>query len=120
VTIIEVETKRPLKKLVFEIPGVPEGDIGPVGIRIDRERRFGYVALGRANRVAVIDARTFEIVRYIPVGRRVWNLEFSPDQQRLYTANGLSNDLSIIDLATREVVRTVPVGDQPWGIAVLP
>jgi YVTN family beta-propeller protein len=119
-TIIETATKRPIKTITFQISGVADRDIGAVGIRIDRDRRYGYVALGRASRVAVVDARTFEVVRYIPVGQRVWNLEFSTDQKRLYTANGLSNDLSIIDLSTFAVTKTVPVGSSPWAIAVLP
>jgi PQQ-dependent catabolism-associated beta-propeller protein len=120
-TIIDVETKQSVKRLAFNIPGVADRDIGPLGIRIDRERRFAYVALGRANRIAVVDARTLEVLKYIPVGNRVWNLEFSPDQKRLYAANGLSNDLSIIGLPSgEEVIKTVPVGNGPWGIAVLP
>ncbi|WP_347987672.1 hypothetical protein [Methylomonas sp. AM2-LC] len=81
-------------------------------------RPFGYVALRRANRVAVIDAGTLEAVDYLPVGQRVWNLEFSPYQKRLYAANGLSGDISIINLENRQDVKSIAVGLYPWGIAV--
>jgi len=50
----------------------------------------------------------------------VWNLEFSPDQQRLFTTNGVSNDMSVIDLERLKVRKTVPVGRLPWGVVVAP
>jgi len=102
------------------VPGLTQEKIQPVGIRIDKSRRYAYVALGPSNRVAVVDAQTLEVVDYYLVGQRVWNLEFSPDEKWLYTANGVSNDISIIDLAQRKVVKSVAVGHYPWGIAVKP
>jgi hypothetical protein len=30
--------------------------------------------------VAVIDAKTFEVLDYLLVGRRVWQLAFTPDE----------------------------------------
>jgi len=78
------------------------------------------VALGPANRVAVINAQTFEVEKYLLVGQRVWNLAFSPDQKRLYTTNGTSNDISLIDLETQTVTKSIGVGTYPWGVAVKP
>jgi PQQ-dependent catabolism-associated beta-propeller protein len=119
-SIIDTQTRQIVKSLQFQIPNVPADEIKPVGIRIDRQRRLGYVALGRANRVAVVDAQSWAVVDYIEVGKRVWNIEFSPDQTRLYAVNGLSDDLSIVDLSIRKTVKTVPLGKAPWGIAVAP
>ena len=119
-SIIDTGTRRIVKTLAFKIPGVTQEKIQPVGIKIDPARRFAYVALGPANRVAVIDAQKLEVVDYWLVGQRVWNLEFSPDFKRLYTTNGLSNDVSIIDLENRKVLKSVAVGQYPWGIAVKP
>ncbi|MDV3243294.1 MAG: PQQ-dependent catabolism-associated beta-propeller protein, partial [Methylocaldum sp.] len=119
-TVFDVDTKQPVKKIGFKIPGVTQEKIQPVGIRIDKDRRYGYVALGPANRVAVIDAQKLEVVDYLLVGQRVWNLEFSPDQSRLYTTNGVSNDISIIDLKQHKVLKSVAVGHYPWGLVVKP
>jgi YVTN family beta-propeller protein len=77
-----------------------------------------YVALGRANAVAVVDARTSTEVGSIPVGQRVWGIGLTADGRKLYTANGLSNDVSVIDIRTRRVVATLKAGDGPWGVAV--
>jgi YVTN family beta-propeller protein len=76
--------------------------------------------MGSANRVAVINAKTFEVEKFLLVGQRVWNLAFSPDQKRLYTTNGMSNDISIIDLESHKVTKSIGVGRYPWGIVSKP
>jgi YVTN family beta-propeller protein len=76
--------------------------------------------MGPANRVAVINAQTLQVEKYLLVGQRVWNLAFSPDQKQLYTTNGISNDVSIINLTEQKVVKSVAVGRYPWGVAVKP
>ena len=91
-----------------------------MGVVIDKERRHAYVALGPANRVAVINAQSFEVEKILLVGQRVWNLAFSPDQKRLYTTNGTSNDMSIIDLDSQTVTKSIGVGTYPWGVVVKP
>jgi YVTN family beta-propeller protein len=120
VSVLDVATRQAVGKISFKIPGVTQEKIQPVGIRIDPERRFAYVALGPSNRVAVVDAKTYQVLDYWLVGQRVWNLAFSPDHKHLYTTNGVSNDISIIDLEARKVVKSVAVGQYPWGVAVKP
>ncbi|EYD75648.1 hypothetical protein Rumeso_02735 [Rubellimicrobium mesophilum DSM 19309] len=78
------------------------------------------MALGPSNRVAVIDGATWEVLDYLLVGQRVWQLAFTPDERFLVTTNGNSNDVSIIDVEAQEVVRSVQVGQQPWGVVVAP
>ncbi len=79
-----------------------------------------YVALGPANRIAVINVANLTVEKMLLVGSRVWNIAFSADQKYLYSANGLSNDISIIDLEQLKVIRSVGVGTNPWGLAVKP
>jgi PQQ-dependent catabolism-associated beta-propeller protein len=117
-SILDAQTQQTIKKLNFKIRGVTAEQIQPVGIAIDQAGRWGYVALGPANRVAVIDAKKLEIVDYLLVGQRVWNLAFSPDQSRLYTTNGVSNDISIIKTENHKVLKSVAVGRYPWGVVV--
>ena len=91
-----------------------------VGIQLTADGSRAYVALGPANRVAEIDAKSFKVLRLYLVGQRVWHIALSPDDKRLYTANGNSSDVSIIDLAQQAVVKTIGVGRSPWGIVVAP
>ena len=118
--VLDVKSRQLVKTVKFAVQGVSADKIQPVGIIIDNDNKRGYVALGSANRVAVINAQTFEVEKYVLVGQRVWNLAFSPDQKRLYTTNGSSNDISIIDLETQTATKSVGVGTYPWGVIVKP
>ena len=83
-----------------------------------RDGKTAYVALGRANHVAVVDVPSRAIKEYILVGKRPWGLALSSDEQTLYVANGLSDDLTIVDTASSKAVKSVPVGLIPYGILV--
>ena len=50
----------------------------------------------------MVDAKTYEVEKYLLVGQRVWQMAFTPDQKYLLTTNGLSNDVSVIDVAGAE------------------
>ncbi len=77
------------------------------------------MALGPANRVAVIDAKTLRGREdYLLVGQRVWQLAFTPDETLLFVTNGNSNDVSVIDVPSLKVIKSIPVGTAPWGVAV--
>jgi PQQ-dependent catabolism-associated beta-propeller protein len=118
VSVIDDATRQVTHKITFEIPGVPDEAIQPVGIAITSDRAKAFVALGPANRVAVIDAQSYEVEDYLLVGQRVWQLAFSPDEKFVYSTNGVSNDISVIDVAEEEVIKSVAVRAFPWGVVV--
>ena len=120
VTILDVNSRQIIKTITLAVPGLNADRNQPVGVLVDPEMRWAYVAMGPANRVAVINAKTYAIEDYLLVGERVWNLAFSPDHQRLYSTNGVSNDVSIIDLTRHKVTKSIKVGHFPWGLAVKP
>ncbi len=120
VSVIDAATRKIVNKITFAVPGVPNEAIQPVGIAITTDRKLAFVALGPANRVAVVDAQTYDVLKYLLVGQRVWSLAFNPDQSRLYTTNGVSNDISVIDVAAQKVIKSVPVGQSPWGVVSRP
>ncbi len=120
IAVIDPETRKVMHKIDFNIPGVPAESVQPVGIAITPDRSLAFAALGPANRVAVIDAKTYQVTKYLLVGQRVWNLAFSLDGKRLYTTNGVSNDMSVIDVGDLKVTKSVPVGQLPWGVVVAP
>jgi YVTN family beta-propeller protein len=94
--------------------------VQPVGVKLTDDGKYAFVALGPANHVAVVDAKTFEILDYLLVGRRVWHLAFTPDQKRLLTTNGVSGDVSVIDVDSLKVTKSIKVGRYPWGVVVTP
>jgi len=120
VSVIDAAKRAVIRTISFAVPTLDQEAIQPEGIAITPDRRLAFVALGPANRVAVVDARTYEVKDYILVGQRVWGITLNPAATRLYAANGLSNDLTEIDVANLEAVKTVGVGEEPWGAAVRP
>jgi PQQ-dependent catabolism-associated beta-propeller protein len=118
VSIIDTKTRKIIKTIGFEIPGVRPENMQPVGVRILKDESKAFVALGPANHVAVIDAKTLAVERYLLVGQRVWQLALTPDEKLLFTTNGNSNDVSVIDVPNLKVVKSMPVGSAPWGVAI--
>ena len=120
VTVIDAATRKVLGKVTFEIPGITKDAIQPMGVRLTKDGKKAFVALGPANRVAVVDTATFKVEKYLLVGQRVWNLGFTPDEKLLFTTNGTSNDVSVIDVASLKVIKSIKVGRYPWGVVSAP
>jgi YVTN family beta-propeller protein len=120
VTVLDTKSLAVVGKIGFSIPGVDRALIQAVGLTLSGDGTRAYVALASANRIAEIDANTFQVLRYYLVGQRVWSVALSPNGSRLYTANGNSGDISVIDLGSQQVVRSVAVGRAPWGVIAVP
>jgi len=119
-SIIDPATRKVTKRVPFAVPGLRSETIQPVGINLTRDGKLGFVSLGPANRVAVVDGVTHEVLKYLLVGQRVWHGDFTPDEKYLMVANGVSNDVSVIDVARQKVVKSIQVGELPWGVAFAP
>lgn len=120
VTIFDVETQEEIGKISFEVKGIHQDRVQPVGIKLTDDGRYGFVALGPANHVAVVDQKSFEVLDYLLVGRRVWHMALTPDQTRLVTTNGISGDVSVIDVDKLKVLKSIKVGRFPWGVDIRP
>ena len=120
VKVIDPSTKKVTHTIGFEIPGVNEESIQPVGIRHTKDGKYTFVALGPANRIAVIAQNTKKIIKYLLVGQRVWQMALTPDEKTLLSTNGVSNDVSIIDVKKLKVKKSVKVGRFPWGVVISP
>ncbi len=116
VSVIDTASHEILTRIGFSVPGLRQETIQPVGLRFSLDGRWAFVALGPANRVAVIDAATFEVKDYILVGQRPWHIEIGPDGKKLFVANGLTNDMTVIDVASLTAEKSVPSAVYPWGI----
>jgi PQQ-dependent catabolism-associated beta-propeller protein len=118
VDIIDIETLRVVGDIPFLPTGFRKEQVTPVDLLITRDGTRAYVALGRANHVAVVDVTKRKVIDYILVGKRAWGLALTHDENKLYVANGLSDDISIIDTRRLKVLTSVPVGLVPYGILI--
>jgi PQQ-dependent catabolism-associated beta-propeller protein len=117
IAVFDPATHAVLQTIDFQADPVAN-TVQAVGIAMKHDGSRFYVALGRGDHVAEVDARTLKILRYFPSGSRNWGVALSPDESRLYAANGLSGDLSVIDLKSGRRVTTVKLGGRPWGVVV--
>jgi PQQ-dependent catabolism-associated beta-propeller protein len=118
ISVIDPVKKAITRTIGFDVPGLRKEEIQPVGIRFTSDGKLGFVALGPANRVAVIDGKTKAVLKYLLVGQRVWHLALTPDDKLLFATNGVSNDVSVIDVAALKVLKSIAVGSYPWGVAI--
>ncbi len=118
VSILDMGSYQVKRGIEFRPKGFRPEDVTPVGITMTADGATAWVALGRANHVAVVDVASGDILDYVLVGNRAWNVTFNRDESLLFVANGLSDDVSIIDAAKRRVIRSVPVGRVPYAVLV--
>jgi PQQ-dependent catabolism-associated beta-propeller protein len=118
VSIIDPAKHVVTGKIEFAIAGLRREAIQPVGIAMTKDGKTAFVALGPANRVALVDATSHSVTKYFLVGQRVWHMAFTPDEKYLLTTNGVSNDVSVIDVAAQKVIKTIQVGELPWGVTI--
>jgi YVTN family beta-propeller protein len=119
-SIIDPATRQIKQVVKFAVQGLRSETIQPVGINLTRDGRLGFVHLGPANRMAIVDSKTYEVVKYLLVGQRAWHGALTPDEKYLLVANGMTNDISVVDVGSQKVIKSIQVGEMPWGIAVSP
>ncbi|MBX9683563.1 MAG: hypothetical protein K2X41_07215, partial [Hyphomicrobium sp.] len=118
VTVMNPADRKIIGKVTFEIQGVAKEAIQPVGVRITQDGKKAFVALGPANRIAIVDTATLKVEKYILVGQRVWQIYLTPDDKQLFTTNGASNDVTVIDVANLKAVKSIKTGRYPWGVVI--
>ena len=118
VSVVDLGTMQVAHTIEFKPKGFRPEDVTPVGITVTRDGKTAFVALGRANHVAVVDVASKRVEDYILVGSRAWNATFTRDESLLYVANGLSDDISVIDVPARRVIKSVPVGRVPYAVLI--
>jgi YVTN family beta-propeller protein len=118
IDIIDIATLTPNGRIDLKPAGIAKAQVTPVDVVITRDGSKAYVALGRANHVAVIDVKSRTVTAYVMVGLRPWGLALNGDETLLYAANGWTNDITVIDTATNQSVTQVPVGEAPYAILV--
>ena len=118
VSVIDLGTMKVADTVEFRPKGFRPEEVTPVGITTTADGKTAFVALGRANHVAVVDIASLSVEDYILVGSRAWNTTLNRDESLLFVANGLSDDISVVDVAARRVIKSVPVGRVPYGVLI--
>ncbi|MGB3024407.1 PQQ-dependent catabolism-associated beta-propeller protein, partial [Paradevosia shaoguanensis] len=104
--------------LIFVPPGFREEDVTPVGMAITYDGSKVFVGLGRAKHIAVVDAQSRHVIRYILVGKRAWSVDLSRDEKTAIVVNGLSDDITVIDVDALRPIKSRRIGDVPHTVVI--
>ncbi len=118
VSIIDTNIQEIKKTIKFSLKGIKDQEITPVDFAYAKEKNLVFVTLGNANHVAVVDAKNYEIISYILVGKRVWGADLTADEKELIVTNGNSDDISVIDLDKFITTKSIPVGKTPHSVRI--
>ncbi|HET7525248.1 MAG TPA: PQQ-dependent catabolism-associated beta-propeller protein [Burkholderiaceae bacterium] len=119
ITVLSTKDYSVIDTLQFQVKGMRDTDITPVGITMTRDGKRAFVALGRAYHVAFVDVATRKVSDLVLVGKRAWNVALDKAEARLYVCNGLSDDLTVIDVAGAKPLKTIPVGRVPYMAVIV-
>ena len=104
--------------LTFVPPGFRPQDVTPVGMTITKDGSKVLITLGRANHLVIVDAKTRQVLQYVLVGSRAWDVDLTSDEKTAFVTNGLSDDITVVDMASMTPVQSLPVGRTPHSIRV--
>jgi YVTN family beta-propeller protein len=77
-----------------------------------------YVGLFKDNAVAVLDTRTRQVLRTIPVPAGPHGLVITPDGAKVFVSSDGASTVTVIDTATDTIVDAIDVGQTPHGLAI--
>ena len=102
-------------KISFDVPGLAKEQIQPVGIRFSPDGKLAFVALGPANRVAVIDAASKQVLKYLacrPTGLAIGSLagRQSPRVDQWRFERRVGNRLGVAEGRQVDCGRLLPMG----------
>lgn len=68
----------------------------------------------------MIDARTFQVIATVPVGRAPHGVSLSPDGRLLFVANSGPGSVSVLDTGSLRVIRTLNARAGANDVAIVP
>ena len=83
-------------------------NVNPHMVMMSPDGRYVVTGGTRANKAFIIDARTLELVKVIPVDIAPEHLAFSPDGRWYYQGNPQGDSISVIDMVSLTKIKTIP------------
>ncbi len=95
-------------------------NVNPHMVMMSPDGRYVVTGGTRANKSYIIDARTLELVKIIPVDIAPEHLAFSPDGRWYYQGNPEGDSISVIDMLSLTKIKTIPGLVEPLNVTFLP
>jgi YVTN family beta-propeller protein len=95
-------------------------NVNPHMVMMSPDGRYIVTGGTRANKAYIIDTRTLQLVKTIPVDIAPEHLAFSPDGRWYYQGNPDGDSISVIDMQSLSKVKTIPGFAEPLNVTFTP
>jgi YVTN family beta-propeller protein len=95
-------------------------NVNPHMVMMSPDGRYVVTGGTRANKAFIIDVRTLQLIKTIPVDIAPEHLAFSPDSRWYYQGNPDGDSISVIDMQSLSKVKTIPGFVEPLNVTFLP
>jgi YVTN family beta-propeller protein len=95
-------------------------NVNPHMVMMSPDGRYVVTGGTRANKAYIIDARTLELVKVIPVDIAPEHLAFSPDSRWYYQGNPDGDSVSVVDMQSLTKIKTIPGFAEPLNVTFTP
>src|SRR5213083_1534041 len=114
IAFMDIKTKKIVGKTFLG------NNVNPHMVMMSPDGRYVVTGGTRANKAYIIDARTLELVKVVPVDIAPEHLSFSPDGRWYYQGNPQGDSISVIDMVSLTKIKTVPGFKEPLNVTFLP
>lgn len=110
ISFMDIKTKKILGRTFLG------NNVNPHMVMMSPDARYVVTGGTRSNTAYIIDARTLELIKKIPVGIAPEHLSFSPDGRYYYQGNPAGDSITVIDMASLSVIKTIEGLAEPLNI----
>ena len=111
---LDMKTKKMVGKVFLG------NNVNPHMVMMSPDGRYVVTGGTRANKAYVIDVRTLQLVKVIPVDIAPEHLSFSPDSRWYYQGNPEGDSISVIDMQSLTKIKTIPGFAEPLNVTFVP
>jgi YVTN family beta-propeller protein len=91
-------------------------NVNPHMVMMSPDGRYVVTGGTRANKAYIIDTRTLQLIKSIPVDIAPEHLAFSPDGRWYYQGNPDGDSISVIDMQSLSKIKTIPGFVEPLNV----
>ena len=95
-------------------------NVNPHMVMMSPDGRYVVTGGTRANKAFIIDTRTLQLIKTIPVDIAPEHLAFSPDGRWYYQGNPDGDSVSVIDMQSLTKIKTIPGFVEPLNVTFTP
>lgn len=114
IAFMDIKTRKIVGKVFLG------NNVNPHMVMMSPDGRYVVTGGTRANKAYIIDTRTLQLIKTIPVDIAPEHLAFSPDGRWYYQGNPNGDSISVIDMQSLSKVKTISGLAEPLNITFTP